>query len=145
MRALLVQGSTPPTYWGYRHSLAFLDKDAPHPPLGLATLAALLPPSWDLRLHDLHLGPLSDDAIRWAEVVLVSGMLIQAQSMVEVLRRARLLGKTTVVGGPAATTSPGTFEEATHLFQGEAEGRLDRLVQVLESGDRTAERVLSPP
>ncbi len=145
MRALLVQGSTPPTYWGYQHCLPFLDKDAPHPPLGLATLAALLPPSWDLRLHDLHLGPLSDDAIRWADVVLVSGMLIQAESMVEVLRRARLLGKTTVVGGPAATTSPGTFEEASHLFQGEAEGRLDRLVQVLESGDHSAERVLSPP
>jgi radical SAM superfamily enzyme YgiQ (UPF0313 family) len=144
MRALLVQGSTPSTYWGYQHSLAFIDRDAPHPPLGLATLAALLPQGWDLRLHDLHLGALPEADLRWADAVLVSGMLVQAPSMQEVLRRARLLGKITVVGGPAVTTSPETFGDATYLFQGEAEGRTDRLVQVLEAGDRNAERVLSP-
>jgi radical SAM superfamily enzyme YgiQ (UPF0313 family) len=144
MRALLVQGESPSTYWGFRHALPFIDKDAPHPPLGLATLAAHLPASWELRLHDLHLGPLDDAQIRWAEVVLVSGMLVQAPSMREVLRRARRLGKTTVVGGPASTTSPDEFADATHLFQGEAEGRLDRLVEALEHPERAAERVLSP-
>jgi radical SAM superfamily enzyme YgiQ (UPF0313 family) len=145
MRALLVQGSTPPTYWGYQHSLAFLDRDAPHPPLGLATLAALLPQSWDLRLHDLHLGPLPDDELRWADAVLVSGMLVQAQSMLEVLRRAGRMGKITVVGGPAATTSPGTFDDATFIGESEIDWAIDRLVEVLEGGGRAAERVLSPP
>jgi radical SAM superfamily enzyme YgiQ (UPF0313 family) len=145
MRALLVQGSSQPTYWGYRHALSFIGKDAPHPPLGLATLAALLPQAWDLRVHDLHLGPLADADLRWADAVLVSGMLVQADSMREVLRRARRLGKTTVVGGPAATTAPDGFGEATYLFQGEAEGRLDRLVEALEHPGRVAERVLSPP
>ena len=145
MRALLVQGSSPPTYWGYQHSLAFLHKDAPHPPLGLATLAAHLPASWELRIHDLHLGPLPDEEIRWADGVLVSGMLVQARSMLEVIRRARLLGKTTVVGGPAVTTRPEEFAEATYLFQGEAEGRLDLLVDVLEHPGRAAGRMLSPP
>ncbi len=145
MRALLVQAATPPTYWGYQHSLPFIKKKATLPPLGLATLAALLPQRWDIRIRDLHLGPISDEEIAWADAVLVSGMLVQARSMREVLERARRLGKRTVVGGPAPTTSPESFPEATHVFQGEAEGRLDRLVAALESPEPAAERVLSPP
>jgi radical SAM superfamily enzyme YgiQ (UPF0313 family) len=144
MRVLLVQAATPPTYWGYQHSLPFIRKRATLPPLGLATLAAHLPPRWEIRIRDLHVEPLSDDEIRWADAVLVSGMLVQARSMREVLVRARRLGKRTVAGGPAPTTSPGTFPEADHLFQGEAEGRLDALVAALESGDRAAPRILSP-
>ncbi|HET6438969.1 MAG TPA: B12-binding domain-containing radical SAM protein [Anaeromyxobacter sp.] len=145
MRVLLVQGSTPPTYWGYQYSLPFLDKGAPLPPLGLATLAAHLPESWELRIHDLHLEPVPDHLLRWADAVLLSGMLVQAASMRDVLTRARALKKPTVVGGPAVTTSPESFPEATYLFQGEAEGRLDQLVAALEHPGRIAERLLSPP
>jgi len=144
MRALLVQAATPPTYWSYHHSLPFIAKKATLPPLGLATLAAHLPASWELRLRDLHLAPLDDEDLRWADAVLVSGMLVQAGSMHEVLARARALGKLTVVGGPAPTTSPEAFPEATHVFQGEAEGRLERLVLALEQPSSDAERVLSP-
>jgi radical SAM superfamily enzyme YgiQ (UPF0313 family) len=145
MRALLVQGISPPAYWGYAHSLSFIGKAATHPPLGLATLAAHLPPSWEVRITDLHLGPVSDEELRAADAVLVSGMLVQAPSMHEVLARAARLGKITVVGGPAPTTSPDAFPEAAHLFQGEAEGRLDGLVRALEQPGRAAERLLSPP
>ncbi|HET8541110.1 MAG TPA: radical SAM protein, partial [Anaeromyxobacter sp.] len=145
MRALLVQAATPPTYWGYQHSLPFIGKKATLPPLGLATLAAHLPQAWELRIRDLHVAPLSDDDLRWADAVLVSGMLVQARSLHEVLVRAGRLGKTTVVGGPAPTTSPGAFPEATHVFLGEAEGRLDRLVRALEAPGSVPERILSPP
>jgi radical SAM superfamily enzyme YgiQ (UPF0313 family) len=145
MRALLVQAATPPTYWGYRHSLPFIRKKATLPPLGLATLAAHLPEAWELRIRDLHVAPLAEVDLRWADAVLVSGMLVQLASMREVLARAARVGKVTVVGGPAATTSPGAFAEATHLFQGEAEGRLDRLVLALEAPGAVQERVLSPP
>jgi len=145
MRALLVQSATPSTYWGYQHSLPFVRKKAALPPLGIATLAAHLPESWQLRLRDLHVGPLSDDDLRWADAVLVSGMLVQAASMREVLARARAFGKPTVVGGPAPTTSPDAFPEATHVFQGEAEGRLERLVLALERPGSVTDRVLSPP
>src|SRR5512142_745316 len=144
MRALLVQAKSPPTYWSFGHSLPFIGKDATHPPLGLVTMAAHLPATWDLRLRDLHLGPVSDDELRDADAVLVSGMLVEAESVREVLGRARALGRVTVVGGPAATTSPESFPEATHVFRGEAEGRLDRLVEVLERPGGGAERVLSP-
>ncbi len=145
MRVLLVLGRSPPTYWSYHYSLPFIGKAAALPPLGLATLAALLPRSWELRIADLNVRPLDDDEIRTADVVLVSGMLIQADSMRDVLRRARALSVRTVVGGPAATTLPGIFPEADHVFQGEAEGRLDLLVQALEQPGKPAPRVLSPP
>ncbi len=133
MKALLVQAASPPAYWGYQHALPFIAREAPLPPLGLATLAAHLPEHWELRLRDLHLDPLADDDLRWADAVLVSGMLVQERSMREVLVRARALGVPTVVGGPAPTTSPDAFPEASYLFLGEAEGRLGPLVETLES------------
>jgi radical SAM superfamily enzyme YgiQ (UPF0313 family) len=145
MRALLVQAATPPTYWGYQNSLPFIGKKATLPPLGLATLAAHLPQRWELRIRDLHLGDLPDEELQWADVVLVSGMLVQARSMRGVLDQARRLGKRTVVGGPAPTTSPDAFAEADHVFLGEAEGRLDGLVAALESPPDASPRILSPP
>ncbi len=144
MRALLVQARSPATYWSYEHSLPFLGAAAALPPLGLATLAALLPRRWEIRVLDLHVEPLREDHLAWAEVVLVSGMLAQAESIREVLRRARRAGKRAVVGGPAPTTSPDAFPEADHVFQGEAEGRLAGLVAALEAPGAAAPRVLSP-
>ncbi len=147
MKALLVQAASPPAYWGYQHALPFIARDAPLPPLGLATLAAHLPERWELRLRDLHLDPLRDDDLRWADVVLVSAMLVQERSLREVLVRARAVGVPTVVGGPAPTTSPDAFPEATWLFLGEAEGRLERLVETLERQREVganAPRILSP-
>jgi radical SAM superfamily enzyme YgiQ (UPF0313 family) len=145
VRALLVQARSPLTYWSYHFALPYAGKAAALPPLGLATLAALLPSRWEVRIVDLHLGPLDDADLAWADAVLVSGMLVQADSMRTVVRRARAMGKRTVVGGPAPTTSPGLFPEADHLFRGEAEGRLDQLVAALEAPSAPAQRILSPP
>jgi len=144
MRALLVQSRSPTTYWSFEHTLPFVGKAATYPPLGIATLAALLPPDWELRLRDLHVAPLDDADLAWADVVLVSGMLIQRESMRGVLRRARAMGRRTVVGGPAPSTAPELFEEADHVFRGEAEGRLDLLVRVLEAPTPESPRLLSP-
>jgi radical SAM superfamily enzyme YgiQ (UPF0313 family) len=144
MRALLVHARSPVTYWSYEFALPYAGKRAALAPLGLATVAALLPGSWELRLVDLQVEPLRDGDLDWADVVLVSGMLVQAGSMRAVLSRARERGKRTVVGGPAATSTPEAFPEADHVFQGEAEGRLGRLVAALESPGAPAPRVLSP-
>ncbi|HTT72419.1 MAG TPA: radical SAM protein [Anaeromyxobacteraceae bacterium] len=144
MRALLVQARSPSTYWSYDHSLPFLGKAAALPPLGLATLAALLPTSWELRLVDLHVEPLRDCDLAWADAVLVSGMLVQSDSIREVLERARQMGKRTVVGGPAPTTSPDAFPEADHVFRGEAEGRLEVFFSAFEEDGHGAPRILSP-
>jgi radical SAM superfamily enzyme YgiQ (UPF0313 family) len=144
MRALLVHARSPVTYWSYEYALPYAAKRAALAPLGLATVAALLPSSWELRLVDLQVEPLHEEDLAWADAVLVSGMLVQASSMRTVLARARALGKRTVVGGPAATATPEAFPEADHVFQGEAEGRLGRLVEALEAPGAPAPRVLSP-
>ncbi|HEY7726211.1 MAG TPA: DUF4070 domain-containing protein [Anaeromyxobacteraceae bacterium] len=145
MRALIVQGKSPTTYWSYEHSLPFVRREAALPPLGAATLAALLPREWEPQIVDLNVEPLRDEALGRADAVLVSGMLAQAPSMRQVLARARRLGRRTVVGGPGPTTSPELFAEADHLFFGEAEGRTDLLVRALEGREADAPRILSPP
>lgn len=142
---LLVQARTPITYWGYQYSLPMVGKAASLPPLGLVSLAALLPAAWTLRLLDLNVAELTDEDLLWADAVLVSGMLVHEESMHEVLARARRLGRRTVAGGPAPTTSPEAFADADHVFRGEAEGRLERLVRALERPGEPAPRVLSPP
>jgi radical SAM superfamily enzyme YgiQ (UPF0313 family) len=144
MRALLVYPEIPATFWGYQRSLAVIRKRASLPPLGLVTLAALLPPGWELRLADLNVAPLGDRDLRWADGVLVSGMLLQAPSMLEVMRRARKQGRLVVVGGPAATTAPELFRGADIVFRGEAEGRVGELVRALETS-RSAGVTLCPP
>jgi radical SAM superfamily enzyme YgiQ (UPF0313 family) len=143
MRALLVHPPTPPTYWGFQHSLPIAGKAASLPPLGLLSLAALLPAEWEVRIVDENVEILTDDALRWADAVLVTGMLIHASGIRRVLERARALGKRTVVGGPAVNTDPGAFPEAQHVFRGEAEGRLERLVRALEAKE-PAPQLLSP-
>ncbi|MBI3181638.1 MAG: B12-binding domain-containing radical SAM protein [Myxococcales bacterium] len=144
MRALLVQPRAPLTYWGFQHSLPLIARGATLPPLGAVTLAALLPKSWEIRVADLNLGPLSDEELLWADAVLVTGMLVHEESMHEVLARARKLDKRTVVGGPAVNTNPEAFPDADHVFRGEAEGRLEGMIRALEQPG-PAPRLLSPP
>ncbi len=145
MRVLLVQPETPKTYWSFHDALPFVAKKAALPPLGLASLAALLPATWELRIHDANLAPLRDADFLWADTVFLTGMLVHGASMHEILRRAKALGRRTVVGGPAVNTAPETFPEADHVFRGEAEGRLELLVAALEERRRVAPRLLSPP
>ena len=80
MNVLFVHPVFPMTYWGFQHSLPFIRKRATLPPLGLLTVAALLPPAWDIRVADLNVKDLSDDEILWADAVLVGGMLVQSPS-----------------------------------------------------------------
>jgi radical SAM superfamily enzyme YgiQ (UPF0313 family) len=151
-KILLVYPEFPRTYWGLQYGLAIAGRRATMPPLGLITVAALLPRDWELRLVDVNIEPLTDADLLWADAVLVGGMLIQAPSMRDVVRRARAFGRRTVVGGPAPSTAPGEFAEADVVFGGEAEGRVAELVALIEgeavlsdaSGCRTAEQTLVP-
>ena len=132
MRALLVHPEFPTTYWGFQHGLRAVGKRASLPPLGLVTLAALLPREWELRLVDTNIRRLRDEEILWADVVLVGGMLVQEPSIHEVIRRARALGRRTVVGGPAPSTSPERFSDADVVFGGEVEGREADVAAMIE-------------
>jgi radical SAM superfamily enzyme YgiQ (UPF0313 family) len=131
MNVLLVAPSFPITYWGFQYSLSYTGKQVTLPPLGLITVAALLPEDWHLRLVDTDIRALADDDLAWADAVLVGGMRIQAQSIHDILARARAAGVRTVVGGPAPTTSPAEYADADVVFCGEAEGRQDELVAAI--------------
>jgi len=133
VRVLLVYPKFPTTYWGFQHSLALIGRRATLPPLGLISVAALLPRGWEMRLVDMNVAPLGQDDLRWADVVLTGGMLVQEPSIHEILARARELGRRTVLGGPACTTSPQRFDDADCLFLGEAEGRVDALLAAIEA------------
>src|SRR5258706_1340676 len=105
MRVLCVYPLFPMTYWGAERSLELTGRKAMLPPLGLLTVAALLPRAWEVRLSDLNVRPLDPADLDWADVVFVSGMLIQRPSLHEVARAAHAHGKRVVAGGAYASTS----------------------------------------
>jgi radical SAM superfamily enzyme YgiQ (UPF0313 family) len=133
-RALLVYPEFPDTYWSFRHAIAFEGKRAAFPPLGLMTVAALLPERWERRLVDMNVRRLTDAHLRWADVVMTSAMIVQRDSLREVVARAKALGKRVVVGGPYVTTSA-DVQEADHVFYGEAEETLPAFAAELEAGE----------
>ena len=103
---MLLYPEFPDTFWSFKHALKFIHKKASLPPLGLLTVAAMLPQEWGKRLVDVNVQKLREQDLAWADVVFLSGMLVQRPSMLEVAARARALGKTIVAGGPHATATP---------------------------------------
>lgn len=134
MNILFVYPENPDTFWGFRHALKFVGKKAPFPPLGLLTVAAMLPGAWEKRLIDMNVQQLTDRDISWADYVFISAMAVQQQSVNDILARCRHLGVKTVVGGPLFTSAPADFDEADHLVLGEAEITLRPFLEDLEKG-----------
>lgn len=141
MRALLVQPEFPPTYWSYSYALKFVGRKCALPPLGLITVAGLLPSHWRPKLIDLNIERLSDREIRKSDVVMLTGMHVQRRSIHEVLARCRKIGIPTIVGGPYATSEPHLIPEANHLVVGEGEDTIGPFCRDFEAG--TAERIIS--
>ena len=138
MNALLIYPQFPDTYWGFRHALKFLGKRAAQPPLGLMTVAALLPRFWNKRLVDTNVEQLRDRDLAWADVVLLSGMHIQRESLLAIIERCRARRLTTVVGGPIASSVPAAELRADHVVIGEAESLIGPLAMDLEKGTAKA-------
>src|ERR1035441_5135001 len=134
MNALLIYPEFPDTFWSFKHALKFLGKRAAQPPLGLMTVAALLPGAWKKRLVDTNVGRLRDRDLRWADVVLVSGMHIQRESLVAIMKRCRARGLRTVVGGPITSSVAAGDLKADHVVVGEAESLIAGLARDLEEG-----------
>lgn len=134
MNVLLVYPKFPDTYWSFRYALSFQGKRAAQPPLGLMTLATLLPASWKKRLVDTNVERLRDGHIAWADVVMLSGMHVQQQDLLAIVRRCRALGVRTVVGGPIASSLSAAELEADHVVVGEAEELAADLARDIEQG-----------
>ena len=134
MNILLISPATPDTFWSFKHVMSLVSKKAAYPPLGLLTVAAMLPRDWNLRLVDLNVSCLSDAAIDWADYVLLSAMLVQERSVREVAVRCAARGKLVVAGGPLLTTGHQRFPEIPHFVLGEAENLMPTLVADLLAG-----------
>ena len=134
MNALLVYPEWPDTYWSFKHALPFEGKRSVFPPLGLMTVSSLLPKSWEKKLVDINVCPVSDADLKWADVVLVSAMLVQKESMRGILARCRARGLRTVVGGPITSCMSELPLYADHVVVGEAEDLIAGLAADLEHG-----------
>ena len=134
MKILLVNPETPVTFWGLKHALKFMSRKALLPPLGLLTVAAMLPEPWEKKLVDMGVTTLNDEDIRWADYVFVGGMSIQSESARSVIDRCKVLGATIVAGGPLCTVFHEDFDDVDHLVLGEAEVTLPLFLRDLAAG-----------
>ncbi len=133
MNILLLSPPTPDTFWSFRHVLPFVSKRAAFPPLGLLTVAALLPKDWNLRLADMNVETLRDEDIQWADYVFLSAMLVHKSAIPSIIQRCQKFQTPIVAGGPLFTASPNLFPEIQHRVLGEAEEILPALVQDLQN------------
>src|SRR4030043_1386372 len=134
MKILLVYPRYPDTFWSFRHALKFVSKKANFPPLGILTVAAMLPGEWEKRLVDLNVKSLSDENIRWADYVFISAMVVQKESAQEVIARCNKLKTKVVAGGPLFTTGYEEFEGVDHFVLGEAESTLPVFLSDMAQG-----------
>jgi len=135
IKVLLVWPRFPASFWSFSRMLDLLPQSVLHPPLGLITVAALCPKNWKLKLIDRNLEALRDSDILWADLVMVSGMRVQDADMRDVLRRARALGKRTIVGGPYASSQPEALGPLSdHVVVGEPDEVFDGIARDLEAG-----------
>ncbi|MBU2500271.1 B12-binding domain-containing radical SAM protein [bacterium] len=134
MKVLLVEPRTPETFWSLRHALRFVGKRAANPPLGLLTMAGLLPRDWDLRVTDLNTGGLTDAEILWADYVMVSGMVIHRDGVVDLGDRCRELGRPLIGGGPLFSDEARGDLGVDHVVVGEAEETVGELVADMLAG-----------
>ena len=134
MKALLIYPEFPDTFWGFRYALKFIHRKASSPPLGLLTIAAMLPEEWEKRLVDMNVESLDDRDVKWADLVFVSAMSVQKESVKEVITRCRAAGVKIVAGGPLFTTEYEAFGDVDHLVLGEAEITLPRFLEDFRNG-----------
>jgi len=135
MNILFVYPETPLSFWSFKDALKFVSKKAPEPPLGLITVAAMLPEEWEMKLIDMNVSKLKDKHILWADYVFLSGMNIHINSFKDVIRRCNTLGIKIVVGGPLATTQPDDFLGVDHFILNEAENTLPPFLEDLKNGN----------
>jgi len=131
MKVLLVYPKFPDTFWSFKHALKFILKKASSPPLGLLTVAAMLPDMWEKKMIDMNVETLLDEHLGWADLVFISAMSVQKESVKEVIARSKAAGVRIVAGGPLFTTEYEIFPDVDHLVLNEAEITLPRFLDDL--------------
>jgi len=134
MNILMVYPMYPDTFWSFKHALKFVSKKASFPPLGLLTVAAMLPKEWNKKLIDMNADELEDDDILWADYVFISAMSVQSESANQIIERCRKLNAKIVAGGPLFTSIPEQYQAIDHLILNEAEITLPMFLGDLSEG-----------
>ena len=133
MKILLINPDIPLTFWSFKKALKFISRKAVVPPLGLLTVAALLPQEWETKLVDMTTTKLRDRDIQWADYVFITAMLIQRKSADQVIERCRNIGTKIVAGGPLFISLPEQYVHVDHLVLKEAEITLPMFVRDLQN------------
>jgi radical SAM superfamily enzyme YgiQ (UPF0313 family) len=134
VKILLVYPKCTDTFWSFKHALKFISKKAGFPPLGLLTVAAMLPKEWEKKLVDMNVTKLKDKNLEWADLVFISAMSIQKASVIEIVKKCQKIGTKIVAGGPLFTAGYDVFENIDYLVLNEAEDTLPPFLEDLKNG-----------
>ena len=137
MKALLVYPIFPPTFWSYEKILELVNRKVLLPPLGLVTVAGILPQEWEFKLVDRNIRAVREEEWAWADVVIMSAMIVQKEDLIDQIKEAKSRGKLVAVGGPYPTSVPHELEEAGADFfvLDEGEITLPMFVEAIEKGE----------
>jgi radical SAM superfamily enzyme YgiQ (UPF0313 family) len=134
LKVILIYPEFPDTFWSFKHALPFIRKKASLPPLGLLTVAAMLPPEWAKRLVDLNVTKLTKRDLAWADIAFVSGMAVQKSSAHHVIDRCKEAGLKVVAGGPLFILEHEEFETVDHFVLNEGELTLPAFLEDFKMG-----------
>jgi len=135
VKVLLIYPEFPDTFWSFKHALKFIRKKSSAPPLGLLTVGAMLPSTWEKQLIDLNVRPLTKKDLGWADMVFISGMTVQRDSAKRIISRCKGEGIPVVAGGPLFTMEYDKFTEVDHFVLNEAEITLPEFLNDLANGE----------
>jgi len=134
IKVLMVYPKIPTTYWSIKYTLPFINKKAALPPLGLLTVAALLPDNYESKLIDMNISDLSNRDLEKADIIFISAMIIQRESFKQVVQMCNQIGKPIVAGGPYPISSHDKISGVDHFVLDEAEVTLPLFLKDYESG-----------
>ena len=135
MKILLIYPQYPDSFWSFRHALKFISKKAAVPPLGLITVSAMLPSDWEKKLVDMNVTALGKNDIQWADLVFISAMYIQKESVDKVTEECKKNNKIIIAGGPLFTQEYNNYPLIDHFILNEAEITLPSFLHDLKSGN----------
>lgn len=134
MNILMVYPEFPDTFWSFKHALKFVGKRSALPPLGLLTVAAMLPPEWPVRLVDMNVRQVTGKDLAWADCAFISAMVVQREPARRIAARLQAAGIKVVAGGPLFNSEHEQFGEVDHFILNEAELTLPPFLADLERG-----------
>ena len=141
--ALLVYPKFPPSYWGAQYALEFIGKKSAMPPLGLLTVAGMFPSGYQLKVVDMNVDPLTEKHLEWADMVFTSTMIVQKDSLREVIERSKRAQVPVIAGGPHPTTFYEEIEGVDHFVLDEVEDTFGEFLKDFENG--RAQRIYRSP